>query len=133
MTAATARAGEPLADDPRNQVLDMLESMLDAAIRFAKDQDCEAQLRTRIRRMLPDLAPAADLFGKPLEESPLSVALRELIAADKDLTDLECSMAEKAPSALGTLRLTSRQHNANANIANVARKILAVRKHSRGA
>lgn len=133
MNAATARAGEPSADDPRNQVLDMLEAMLDAAIHFAKAQDCEAQLRARIKRMLPDLAPAGDLFAKPIGRIEIPDLASRAVAAEHILSDLFLTMVQSAPSRLTQRRLTSAEHKAHEALAEFAGVLLDLRKQERKA
>lgn len=135
MTAATARAieRETTADqDPRNAVLEMLRTMLEGAIAFAKNQDCEPQLRSIVKGLMPELVPprSADLFGEPFGKA-LPDLVSRAAAADDKLTDLFLTMVRNAPARLTQRRLTAGEHEAHKALAELANVLLELRKQAR--
>jgi hypothetical protein len=135
MTAATARAieRETTADlDPRNAVLEMLRTMLESAVEFAKSQDCEAQLRAIVKGLMPELVPppAVDLFGEPFGKA-LPVLTARAAAAEDKLSDLFLTMVQRAPGRLAQRRLTASEHEAHKVLAELATVLLDLRKQAR--
>ncbi len=136
MTAATARAfdRDSVSDeDPRNAALSAFSTMLEAALEFSKAQDCEPQLKAIVKRLLPDLAPAADLFGNPLPKSGLPNLVARAVAADSVLSDLFLTMVRNAPARLTQRRLTASEHEAHKALAEIANVLLELRKHGKAA
>lgn len=130
MTAATARAieRETSADrDPRNAALEMFRASLEVAISFAKDQDCEPQLRAIIKGLIPELAPpapSADLFGKPLPNGSEIEPLPALGDLDLQVLSTECGRLLK-------LKMTGLAHATANSIKKHVDAILAHRKQVR--
>jgi hypothetical protein len=126
---------EAVADrDPRNAALDMFRAGLEAAVAFAKSQDCEPQLQAIVKGLLPGLVPptpAADLFGNPIAGAALPDLVLRAAAAEQQLSDLFLTMVRNAPARLTQRRLTAAEHEAHKALAELAGVLLELRKQAR--
>lgn len=129
MSAIPARAiDRDISEDPRNAVLELFTTTLETAINFARDQDCQAQLRERVKRLMPELVPppAADLFGKQLPNGSEVEPLPALTDLDLQVLSTECGRLLK-------LKMTGLAHATASSIKKHADAILAHRKQTRKA